>query len=96
MSNSHGELTELVSMQKWSWYFLILVFAVAAIFYVFDLAVAAIVAGWGVAAILVVTVLRLVAVAGWFERQGERRYKQLSYLLILIMALGAAVKFWVL
>ncbi|PWB71159.1 hypothetical protein C3F09_08195 [candidate division GN15 bacterium] len=95
MNAAHGRLKTLVVFDHWSWLLFVAWFTVATVLNALGSSAGAAVTYWGIVAVLVDNVMRLVLLAAHFELEKKSTYLGLTVVLILAMIASILFQLWV-
>ena len=96
MNENYFDTMPLIKWQRWSWYIFSAYFALVAALFVAGSPIAETLTAWGIAGILVSTVLKVFLFVRQFQRAGLFRFSLLSYLLVVILLSTVILKYWIL
>jgi hypothetical protein len=96
MNDEPNQILRLIGLQRMAWYFFFGYFLVAAGLYVLGVDIARQVTFWGVVLLLGITLSKLVIIAEQFRVAEMRRFRNLSYLLGLLLLSTILLKYFVL
>ncbi|MBN1211070.1 MAG: hypothetical protein JXA92_00700 [candidate division Zixibacteria bacterium] len=93
MTEKQLNIKNLVKLHTSLWYFLILWFALAALWYLLETETAEIFSYTGIVLTIALTILRLAVLSEQFRRLARLRFQLIGYLLILIILVTIMIKY---